>query len=75
MNNKAGVMTCLFTTGFTQHFKSTVEIYCSEDSFQITTAIDKYSLSTNTMFSTFYTEDMVVNRLDKICFLFSQSLC
>ena len=42
---------------------------------KITTAIDKYFLSINTMFSTFYTEDMVVNRLDKICFLFSQSLC
>ena len=43
MNDKAGVTTCLFTTQFTQHFKSTVEIYCSEDSFQITTAIDNAS--------------------------------
>ena len=47
MNNKAGVMTCLFTTGFTQHFKSTVEIYCSEDSFQITTAIEGLDSSVN----------------------------
>ena len=31
MNDKARVTTCLFTTWFTQHFKSTVEIYCSEE--------------------------------------------